>query len=223
MYKLYWHPSSSSYAPMAILEETEAKILLHKVDYDGGETRHPNYLRLQPLGLIPVLEFSDGRSMFESGAIVLHICDQHRNKQNLAPMPDEPDRPTYLQWLFFLTNTLYPSYNRFYWPARYTANEEDASGVKKQALQTMLKQWQVVEDTLKGKGPWLLGRRFSACDIYLQMISAWHEHPAELLDAYPRVRDVAQGVLDRPACRRAFDRHNFRSGLEEPAPAATTS
>jgi len=215
MYTLYWHPSSSSYAPMAVLEETGAGYSMHEVDYDGGETRQAAYLRLQPLGLIPALKFADSRSMFESGAIILYICDQHRETANLAPMPDETDRPAYLQWLFFLADTLYPAYNRYYWPARYTVAAGDACGVKEQARQTMLKQWQVVEDALAANGPWLLGQRFSACDIYLQMVSTWHETPAELMNVFPRVRNVAQGVLARTACRTAFDRHNFGSGLEE--------
>jgi glutathione S-transferase len=221
MYTLYWHPSSSSYAPMALLEETGAPYSTHEVDYDGGETRTSDYLRLQPLGLIPALGFSGGSSMFESGAIVMYICDLHRDVADLAPMTDEPERPAYLQWMFFLADTLYPAYNRFYWPARYTVTPEEASSVKEQARQMMLKQWQVVEDALADKGPWLPGQRFSACDIYLQMISTWHENPAELLDAFPRVRDVAQGVLARKACRRAFDRHNFASGLEDATMQAT--
>lgn len=218
MYTLYWHPNSSSYAPMAVMEETGVQFSTHEVDYDGGENRSPEYLRLQPLGLIPALAFSDGRSMFESGAIVMHICDQHREEVELAPLPDHYDRPAYLQWMFFLTNTLYPSYNRFYWPSRYTATAEHANGVKEQALRTVLKQWQVVEDALANAGPWLLGPRFSACDIYLQMISTWHEKPEELLNTFPHVRDVARGVIARNACRHAFSRHNFQSGFENITP-----
>lgn len=199
---------------MAILEEVGVGFALHEVDYDGGENRQPAYLKLQPLGLIPALGLPDGRSMFESGAIVLHISDLHRDSVELAPAVDDPDRPAFLQWMFFLTNTLYPSYNRFYWAARYTANADQANGVKEQAREAMLKQWQVVEDALAQQGPWLLGHRFSACDIYLQMISTWHEDPGVLLNDFPRVKDVAHGVLNREACRRAFDRHNFDSGLE---------
>lgn len=216
MYKLYWHPNTSSYAPMAVLEELDVSFDLHEVDYDGGETQTPKYLRVQPLGLIPALEFEGGGSMFESGAIVLYLCDRH-GETSLAPSPKEAERPIYLQWLFFLADTLYPSYSRFYWPARYTAASEGASDVKEQARQTMMKQWQVVEDALQTNGPWLLGRRFSACDIYLQMVTTWHESPADLLNAFPRVREVARGVIAREGCQRALDRHNFKTGFETEA------
>jgi glutathione S-transferase len=77
-----------------------------------------------------------------------------------------------------------------------------------------LKQWQTVEDALEGSGPWLLGDRFSACDIYLQMITTWHETPNELFRAFPNVENTARGVTHREACRRAIERHNFVTGFD---------
>jgi glutathione S-transferase len=214
MYRLCWHPSSSSYAPMAVLEELGVPFELHEVDYDGGETRTTEYRRLQPLGLIPALGLGAGGSMFESAAIVLHLCDRHGIPE-LAPAPEDASRPAYLQWLFFLADTLYPSYNRYYHPERYTAAADGTGGVKEQARRTALNQWRIVEDALGREGPWLLGRRFSACDIYLQMITTWHETPADLLATFPHVRALAKGVMARPACRRAFERHNFQTGLDD--------
>ena len=212
MYKLYWHPWSSSYAPMAVLEELKVEFDLYEVDYDGGETHTAKYRRLQPLGLIPALQLDNGVSMFESAAIILYLCDRHREVQ-LAPNLNDVDRPHYLQWLFFLADTLYPSYNRFYHPERYTTSKEGIDGVKTKASQIMMTQWQVVEDSLRDNGPWLLGDRFSACDIYLQMISTWHADPCELLAEFPNVKNVAAGVVVRQGCQRAFKRHNFHSGL----------
>ena len=84
MYKLYWHPYASSYAPMAVLEELGVEFELHEVDYDGGETSTAEYRRVQPLGLIPALGLADGRSMFESAAIILYLCDLHQGV-DLAP------------------------------------------------------------------------------------------------------------------------------------------
>lgn len=131
MYKLYWHPNTSSLAPMAILEELGEPFDLHQLDYDGGETHTLAYLKLQPLGLIPALE-----------------------------------------------------------------------------------QWQVVEDALRRDGPWLLGERFSACDIYLQMMTTWHETPRDLLGAFPAIHALARSVVALDACRRAIGRHNFETGLD---------
>jgi len=108
MYKLYWHPSSSSLAPMAVLEELGVPFDLHEVDFDSGENRTSSYLAIQPLGLVPAIVLEDGGTMFESAAIIQYLCDRHR-EPNLAPSFDEAQRPRYLQWLFFMADTIYPS------------------------------------------------------------------------------------------------------------------
>ena len=213
MYRLYWHPNASSLAPMAVLGELGVAFELHEVGYDEGETRSPEYLRLQPLGLIPALGLEDGSSMFESAAIVQYLCDVHP-EPGLAPSIEDAERPRYLQWLFFMADTIYPSYNRYYWSVRYTASPEGASGVKEQARKSALKQWQVVENALQRDGPWLLGSRFSACDIYLQMMTTWHETPFELLSAFPAIQRLVQAVLARDGCLRAMQRHNFDTGIK---------
>jgi glutathione S-transferase len=116
--------------------------------------------------------------------------------------------------MLFMTDTVYPSYNRYYHPERYTSDPTGEAGVKEQAMVLAENQWQVIEDELASSGPWLLGDRFTACDIYLQMITTWHEGPKDLFAKFPKVRQVAEGVLAREATRRAFERHNFPSGLE---------
>jgi len=214
MYKLYFHPSSSSSAPMAVLEEIRVNYEKHLVDYEGGETRTAEYRKVQPLGLVPALGFEDGSSMFESAAIILYLGDRHP-ESNLAPALADPERPNYIQWLFYLADTIYPSYNRFYHPERYTTASEGAADVKEQARQTVLNQWQIVEDAVNDNGPWLLGQRFSACDIYLQMLTTWHETPGDLIDLFPAVRELARGVVARPACQRAIQAHNFKTGFED--------
>jgi len=212
MYKLYWHPWSSSYGPMAVLEELNVPFDLYEIDYDGGENQSPDYLQRQPLGLIPALEFENGASMFESAAMIQYLCDNHRGII-LSPALDDQARPFFLQWLSFLSGTLYPSYNRYYHPERYTISAADADGVKQQSLQTMMTQWQVIEHALVNAGPWLLGEMPSACDIYLQMITTWHEPPTALFDKFPRIEKICKGIVRRPACARAIARHNFSTGL----------
>ena len=70
MYRFYWHPNCCSCAPMAVLEELGVPVDYHEVDFAGGETGRREYLRVQPLGLVPALDLGNGRTMFESAAIV---------------------------------------------------------------------------------------------------------------------------------------------------------
>jgi glutathione S-transferase len=214
MYKLYWHRDTSSTAAMAILEEIGQPFDMQELIWERGDTETPEYLKVSPLGLFPALELGDGTSMFESAAMVQILCDRHP-EINLVPLNDELDRPRYLQWLYYLSNTVYPSTTRIWHPERFTTTPDYESSVKEQALITIMDQWQGIELYLEKEGPYLLGDRFSACDIYLQMITTWLESPKDLFSTFPNIRDLVKEVVSRKSCRIANDRHNPPTGLEE--------
>lgn len=214
MYRLYWQRDTSSTAAMAILEEIGQPFDMQELIWERGDTETPEYLKVSPLGLFPALELGDGTSMFESAAMVQILCDRHP-EINLAPSINEPDRPKYLQWLYYLSNTVYPTYTRIWHPERYTTTPEYEPTVKEQAQKMVMDQWQGIETYLEEQGPYLLGKRFSACDIYLQMITTWHDSPAELLNTFPNIRSLVKGVISRKPCKIANDRHNPDTGLEE--------
>nr|WP_290428764.1 glutathione binding-like protein [Defluviimonas salinarum] len=117
--------------------------------------------------------------------------------------------------MLFLADTVYPSYNRYYHPDRYTASADGKDAVKAQALTTAVSQLEIVERRLADHGPWLLGERFSACDIYLQMMTTWHDPPQALFAAMPKLRALARGVTERPGCQWAIRKHNFSVGIED--------
>ncbi|NNE63620.1 MAG: glutathione S-transferase family protein [Gammaproteobacteria bacterium] len=214
MYKLYWHRDTSSTAAMAILEEIGQPYDMQELIWERGDTKTPEYLKVSPFGLFPALELGDGTSMFESAAMVQILCDRHP-EINLAPLTDEPDRSRYLQWLFYLSNTIYPSTTRIWHPERYTTNPEYIPTVKGQAQITMMDQWQELDTYLNKDGPYLLGDKLSACDIYLQMITTWMESPADLLNTYSNLRNLVKEVVSMKSCQIANDRHNPKTGLEE--------
>ena len=213
MYTLYWHPYAASLAPMAVLEEVGVSYELYEVKNDGGECDAFEYRKIQPLGLIPALKLPEGSSLFESAAIVQYLSDKHGSGR-LAPLQQEPDRAKYLQWLHFMAGTIYPTYNRYYWPPEYSACPDGIERIREHNCEIVLQQWQVIEESLEKNGPWLLGPRFSSCDIYLQMMTTWHKTPSDLLNSFPCIRNLAEGVFTREACQRAIQKHGFETGFE---------
>lgn len=83
---------------MAVLDELKIEYRLREVDIEGGECETPAYRDIQPLGLVPAPGLPDGTVIFESAAMVQYLVDRHGGGR-LAPAPDEPDRPAYLQWI----------------------------------------------------------------------------------------------------------------------------
>ena len=70
---------------------------------EQGDQDKPDYRALQPFGQVPILE-EDGRVLFESGAIVLHIGER---SEALLPQ-DAGARARATQWLIAALNSIEP-------------------------------------------------------------------------------------------------------------------
>ena len=204
MYTLYWHPESSSLAPMAVLEEVGAPYETVLVDIEGGEHLTAAYKEIHPYGMVPAMRLADGQCVFESAGITMYLVDQHP-EAGLAPRPDEPLRAIYYQWLLFLADTIYPSYNRFFRPERYVPDAVDAEKVKASARVRLAEQWQMVDQALAGKD-WLVGPHLTAADLYMQMLRSWDDEPG-FADRFPNVARVGEAAVQRPAVARAVEKH----------------
>ena len=125
MIHLHHAPSTASMVPHILLEEIGLPYQRVLVDRAGGEHKRPDYLRLNPNGLIPVLV--DGEHVvYETAAIVLHLCDAHPDAK-LAPASGSWERAHFHQWLMWLTNTLQASLILYFYPERWM-NEGNVAG-----------------------------------------------------------------------------------------------
>ncbi len=70
---------------------------------EQGDQDQPEYRALQPFGQVPVLD-EDGRVLFESGAIVLHIGER---SETLLPK-DAEARARAMQWVLAALNSIEP-------------------------------------------------------------------------------------------------------------------
>ena len=202
MYKLYWSPNTASLAPMAVLEELG-------VEYDAVLTstalkqhKTPEYLAINPCGLVPALGLPDGGAIFEGAAIIMHLCDLHP-AAHLAPPVGSPDRARYYQWMLYLADTPQPDFRRYYYPDRFGG---DPVAIRERGIETLMADFAVVEDAL-ARNEWLAGDRLGACDIYLHMLTTWYEPPEALYARFPNIARVSAAVEARPACAKAIERH----------------
>jgi glutathione S-transferase len=125
MLTLYYHPGNASMTPHVLLEEIGAPYELAFVDRQSGAHRSPEYLKLNPNGLIPVLRDGD-LVLYETAAICLHLADTHAASQ-LAPTLATAARAHFYQWLAWLSATLQPTLMLHFYPERWVdANDAPA-------------------------------------------------------------------------------------------------
>ena len=205
MIELHYHPSNASMAPHILLEELQAPFRLRLVDRDVGAHKAPDYLKLNPNGLIPVMIDGD-LVLYENAAILLHLADTHA-AAGLAPPLGTAARAHFYKWLIWLTNTPQPLLISYYYPERVVddGNAEGAAQVKACAEARMAPLLAQIEAQLQSHGgPWLLGPHYSAADPLAFMLCRWTRnfaHPARNL---PGLGAYLARMLERPAVQRAL-------------------
>ena len=104
MIKLYGPARSRTFRCLWTLEELGLPYENVPVDLRAGEHRTPEFLKLNPLARVPVLQ-DDTVTLFESAAICTYLAEKHPEKK-LIPKPGTKERAYYYQWVSYVTTEL---------------------------------------------------------------------------------------------------------------------
>ncbi len=226
MLTLHYYPSNASITPHILLEEMGVPFELKLVDRTQGAHKSADYLQLNPNGLIPVLidgEHSPPLVLYETAAICLYLVDKFPEK-NLAPRIGNVERAHCYKWLAWLTNTLQPALISYFYPDRYVnAGDTDAAAQVKassqQRIGAMLKQ---LDDRLAASavegGEWVLGKQFSAVDIYAFMLGRWTRvfegeastRKASDVESWKHLGPFMHRMLEREAVQRVVKKEALK-------------
>lgn len=192
--------------PHILLEEIG--VPYERVLVDRGRNLHkqPDFLRLNPNGLLPVL--TDGELvLYETAAIALHLADTHPQAQ-LAPPFGTHERAHFYKWLMWLTNTLQATLIVYFYPERWVdeGNVDGAAQVKRHAQQRIGGLLDQLDAELATHGgPWFGGEAYSALDAYVFTLCRWTRHfSAAPARERPHLGPYLQRVLARPAVQRVM-------------------
>ena len=110
MYTLYsMRRSGNCYKVRLALAQLDIPHELVEIDILQGETRTPEFLKMNPSGHVPVLEVTPGNYIAESNAILWYIA----GGSALAP-ENRIDRAEAMQWMFFEQHSLEPNIGAAY-------------------------------------------------------------------------------------------------------------
>ena len=207
MYALYYYPGNASLLPHMALREIGATFELRLVDRTQDAQKSPDYLRLNPNGRIPVLIDGD-LVLFETAAIVLHLVDRHP-EAGLAPLPGTSERAQFYKWMVHLTNTPQAEYRAWFYPWQHVADRAMHESVKQAAGERLGRMFKVIAEQL-GEGPWLLGQRFSAADLFLFMLVRWGRQMPHPPGKLPQLAAHASRVLERSAVQATLEAEGLK-------------
>ena len=132
------------------------------VDVLKGETRTPDFLRLNPAGQVPLVVLEDGRTLAQSNAIMLYLAEG----SDLIPA-DAFDRARMFEWMFWEQYTHEPAIAVRRFHKAYLNKPDDeidpALMVRGRAALGRMQDALAARD---GRG-WLVGDRLSLADVAL--------------------------------------------------------
>ena len=204
--KLYYSRSTASLVVHWLLIELGIAHELHELDFDQREQKAPNYLKLNPAGVVPTLVL-DGQVITETAAILMHLADLHPRAE-LAPEVASGQRAQYYRWMLFCANTLMPAYRGWFY-ADEVAGAENAEASRRHAQLKIEKAWQQVAGHLKAHGPYLLGAQRCAADFLLTMLMRWSRNMPRPTDAWPVLHAYAQRMKALPSFREVYAREGL--------------
>ena len=207
--RLHWSPDSANIVVRMALEELGLAYEGVRVDRAAREHRQPHYLKLNPQGLIPVLEDGD-LVLFETGAILLHLADGAGRLGAAGPeAQDRQARGAFLKWLFYVSNTLHAECRMVFYSHRYLEDASAVPNLRAGIARRFRQHLALIEGELASSG-WLVADRPTLVDLYLAACLRWIRlYPAEgpLItndDLPPRTSKLLATLEARPAVMRAF-------------------
>jgi GST-like protein len=169
---------------------------LKEVDdlFESAEARR-RLAKVNPVAQLPTLVLPDGTVMTESAAITLHLADVTGSDELVPPVGD-PTRPRFLRWLVFLVANIYPTFTYADDPARFVTGEAAQAAFRESVDAYARRLWGLVEN--EAAGPWFLGERFSAMDIYIAVMTRWRPRRPWFAEHSPRLFAIALAAEAQP-------------------------
>ena len=206
MITLHYYPGNASLIPHILLEELGVPYQRLLVDRTVAAHKTPEYLQLNPNGLIPVLTDGD-LVLYETAAICLHLCDTHPQAGLIPPLASADRAHTY-KWLAWLTNTLQAALIIYFYPERWMDDGHSAGAAELKAhaehkIGGFLDQ--LDDELARHGGPWFAGAPYSVLDPYVFTLSRWTRgFVSPAARTRPHLGPYLQRMLERPAVQRAL-------------------
>ena len=189
--KLYYCPQTRAFTSLWMLEEVGQPYELVRVNI--REPGHPSeaYKKINPMGKVAGFE-DNGVGFGETAAILLYVADKFPQTK-LAPLPTDPRRGRFLQWLMFSATTMEPVMveKRF---NREPNSFQSGWGDYDRAMAAL--------EAAFTPGPWLFGDQFTAADLYLASGLGFGMQFG-MIDKRSTFAAVAERGQNRPAFKRA--------------------
>ena len=170
MYTFYSTPGACSKSFQILLETLGAPYQTNYVSIKKGETRTPEYLKMNPKGQVPLLV--DGPlALAEGMAIAIYLTEKHPGKSPLIPN-EEPARAKAWQGVAYM-NTFVHGLHSTYFGAERNFSDVATQTAVKQSVHKRLIQYYGEMEQFYGQNKFYAGDAPSLADVMFTVMAGW--------------------------------------------------
>jgi glutathione S-transferase len=216
MYTLYYSPSTASLAVHWMLIHLGVPFSLKLVNLQAREQQSAAYLAINPSGFVPAL-LVEGKPYAECAALLMLLAERHPHA-HLEPARGTPERAEYLQWFFYLANTLQPAFRAWFYPDEIAGTENNAA-TKAHARARIEACFTRLDAHFADGRPYLLGDSLSAVDFLATMLTRWSRNMPRPATGFPHLLPY----IDRMRSLNSLKEVHAREGLTDWITVTTTA
>jgi glutathione S-transferase len=193
----YYAPMSTAVRTTWAIEELGIDCQRVRVDLQKKETRTPEFLKLNPNGLVPLLVVDDV-PIFESTAILIHLGETYGVDKGFYPPPGLKRAET-LRWIVWANVGFYDAISR--WSrntSRHLPADQKNEKVAEIAANDLAAAFRVLDDALAGKS-YLVDDKFSLADLAASSYLGWLKFMGYDFARFANVSAWSERCLGRPA------------------------
>jgi glutathione S-transferase len=192
----YYSPMSTATLTELALAELGVPCERVKLDIQKGETKKPEFLKLNPNGRVPTI-VHDGTAIWESAAIAMYLGEVFGVEKKLYPAPG-PKRGEAMKWIVWTNVTLGDAVSRFTrntmdWTPADQHNAKAAEAARND-IATCLR---TLDQALEGR-EYLVGE-YTLADTHVNSFTDWLRHMKIDFTPYARLNAWSQKCCARPA------------------------
>lgn len=193
---------------LILLEELELKYKFENIDFNNQEQKSPDYLKLQPFGKVPVVQYGD-KAIFESRAILRYIAKNNREEEFDYFGDVFTD-----MWLEVESQNFNPHASEIVYQKKWA--EESNQQKIDEAIAKLEPVLDIYNSRLEDKN-YISGNSFTIADIShipyaYQLLKCGYK---DLVKSRPNVYSWLKRIIKRPAVKRVLEGKYFQDDQSE--------
>jgi GST-like protein len=210
MIDLYTWSTPNGRKVSIMLEECGLEYAAHAIDISKGEQFAPDFLKISPNNRIPaIIDRDNGRSMFESGAILLYLADKTGKF-----LSKEPTRYWQtMEWLMWQMGGIGPMLGQVHHFVRY--NKGKAPYAEERYLKEAQRLYGVLDRRMAEME--YVAYEYSIADMAIWPWISRFEWQTIDLNTYPNVARWYRAIASRPAVEKGYHVPVRQPGIPMPA------